>query len=280
MKIEFNHACSNVHDMDKTVKFYTEIFGAQVTSSAIMPANNSKCVYVQIGDCLLELIEPGTHTPETPYGLKHIAFETDDLDGAFEYFKNLGYNFHLLPKVAGTGNGRLAFFKDENGVDVELLQRENGMRRPSVKPKIIESFDNYGIIADNLDAYKLYSEHLNMKNVARFVMEDRGLEILYLGCGNDNLALLHYTTPKNPEKPYNHIAFRVENVRKACDELIKAGVDVDISKIKKPGIGIGEMASFRDPDGVLIELVDRPALDKLAENGYTPQTLNVLRDFD
>ncbi|MFI3225815.1 MAG: VOC family protein [Clostridia bacterium] len=280
MKIEFNHMCSNVHDMDKTVAFYTEIFGAQVTSNAIMPANNSKCVYLQIGDCLLELIEPGTHTPETPYGLKHIAFETDDLDAAFEHFKALGYKFHLEPKVAGTGNGRLAFFKDKNGVDVELLQRENGMRRPSVPTKNCVSFDNYGIFADDKSVIDLYTKELGMKNLARFVMEERGLELLYLESGKDVLALLHYSTPKNLARPYNHIAIRVENTRACCEALNAAGVKIDPATIKIPGIDIGETFSFEDPDGVKIEVIDRPDLRELAANGFTPETLKTLRNFD
>ncbi|MFI3225813.1 MAG: VOC family protein [Clostridia bacterium] len=279
MTIKFNHVCSNVHDMDKTVAFYTDVLGAQVTSNAIMPANNSKCVYIQIGDCLVELIEPGTHTPETPYGLKHIAFETDDLDGAFEYFKALGYDFYLEPKVAGTGNGRLAFFRDQNGVAVELLQRENGMRREPVAPKIVEGFDHYSLRADNLDVHELYTKHLQMTNLVHFMLEDRDLEIIYMESDNDVLELLHNSIPKNPVNPIAHIALRVKNVREACKELIAAGVDISEDQIKAAGIQIGETLTFMDPDGVAIEIVDRPALQELAAHGYTPETLHTLRNF-
>ncbi|MFI3116132.1 MAG: VOC family protein [Clostridia bacterium] len=280
MTFEFNHVCSNVRNMDTTIKFYTEVLGAQVTYDKVMESNGSRCVYVQINNNLVELIEPGTHTPETPYGLKHIAFETDDLDGAFEYFKGLGYKFHIEPKVAGTGNGRLSFFTDQNGVAVEILQRPLGMRRPPVEPKIVVDFDHYSLRANNLkDVHELYSKHLQMKNIVHFMLEDRDLEIIYMQTGDDVLELLHNSVPKDFPNPIAHIALRVENVRTAVDQLIALGVDISHDKINKAGIGIGETITFQDPDGVPIELVDRPALQKLEENGYTTKTLHTLRDF-
>lgn len=281
MTIKFNHVCSNVRDMDKTMAFYTDILGAQVTYDAVMPANGSRCVYVQIGENLVELIEPGTHTPETLYGLKHIAFETDDLDGAFEYFKGLGYHFHLEPKVAGTGNGRLAFFTDQNGVAVELLQRDTSVRKPAVAPKLVTSFDHYSLRADNLkDVHELYTKHLQMDNLVRFMLEDRDLEIIYMQSDSDVLELLHNSIPKNPVNPIAHIAFRVESVREACKELISLGINTSEDKIVKAGIGIGEALNFEDPDGVVIEFVDRPALQDLEAKGFTPKTLHTLREFN
>lgn len=280
MTLEFNHVCSNVRDMDKTIKFYTEVLGAQVTFDMRVESNGSRCVYVQINNNLVELIEPGVHNEETVYGLKHVAFETDDLDAAFEYLKGLGYHFHTEPKAAGTGNGRLAFFKDNNGVVVEILQRPLGMRKPPVAPKLIEDFDHYSLRANNLkDVHALYTTHMQMENIVHFMLEDRDLEIIYMQAGNDVLELLHNSVPKDFPNPIAHIALRVKDVRKAVDELIAMGVEVSPEKINKAGIGIGETVTFLDPDGVPIELVDRPALQKLEENGYTPKTLHTLREF-
>lgn len=280
MKIEFNHVCSNVRDMDKTIEFYTKFFGAQVTFDVKVASNNSRCVYLQIGDNLIEFIEPGVHDETTLYGLKHIAFETDDLDAAFEYIKGLGYSFHLEPKVAGTGNGRLAFFKDQNGVVVELLQRPIGMRKEPVAPKVVEGFDHYSLRADNLkDVHELYTKNLQMENLVHFMLEDRDLEIVYMQAGNDVLELLHNSIPKNPVNPIAHIALRVKDIHTAVAELNALGMSLSTDNINKAGIGIGETITFTDPDDVMIELIDRPALQDLEKEGYTPETLHTLRTF-
>lgn len=280
MTFQFNHICSNVRNMDASIAFYTNVLGGQVTSYQIIESNKAKYVYIQILDQLIELIEPGVHDENTQYGPKHIAFETDDIDEAYKYLTDLGYVFHIAPKPAASGNGRLAFFKDANGVVVEILQRDRTMYREPVDTPVLCSFDHYAVRSFDLAAaHKLYHEHLGMGNLAHFVIGDNIREIMYLNHGASVLEIVQSDAYKPTENPHSHIAFRSKDLKKTCAALRERGYDVSDDVISEPGMKTGLTFSIKDPDGTRVEFVDRPDLTELEAHGITCKTLSTLRPF-
>ncbi|MFI3227347.1 MAG: VOC family protein [Clostridia bacterium] len=278
MTFKLNHMCSYVRNMDENIAFYTNLLGGQVTSYQIIEPSNAKYVYVQILDQLIELIEPGVHDENTVYGLKHLAFETDDLDAAYEYLCGLGYKFHIPPKAAASGNGRLAFFKDPNDVIVEVLQRDRTMYREPIESDFVCSVDHYAVRSGDLaGAYKLYVEQLGMKPLAHFVISDGIREIYYLGHGTGGLEIVQSTSYKPTDNPHSHLCFGVNSLEEAADKLRARGYDLPEDVIQNAGLKVGRTFSFKDPEGTRIELVQRPDLRELEANGFTPETVSTMR---
>lgn len=280
MYFKLDHMCSHVRNIHASTSFYRDVLGGQVTSQIEVEKYNFKCVYIQIADGLFELIEPANKDETTIYGLDHVAFTTDDLDGAYKYFSDLGYVFHVPPKPAISGNGRLAFFKDPNGANVEILQRDYDLHREPIQSPIIEGFDHYALTVQDLKvSHKLYHEQLGLENLAYFMIEGQGRELMYLGSGADALEIVHNTMLKGEINPHAHISLRVDCMETACEKLAKHGVKIEGNEIKIPGSKIGKTASIRDLDGVRIELLDRPDLRVLEQRGYTPKTHATMREF-
>src|SRR3954467_6994039 len=89
-------------------------------------------VHLQLATGLLELLHHEEPDAQATYGLNHIGFMTDDLDRDYARLIALGYCELSAPRVAGSGQGRLAFLSDPNGVRVELLQRSEEFRLPPI----------------------------------------------------------------------------------------------------------------------------------------------------
>ena len=67
---------------------------------------------------------PGLLPRETDFlqrygpGIDHVSFIVPDVDAAYQELKSKGAKFHIDPVDSGVT--RLAFFKDPNGVDIEI----------------------------------------------------------------------------------------------------------------------------------------------------------------
>jgi hypothetical protein len=78
----------------------------------------------------------------------------------------LGYAEISSPRVAGSGQGRLAFLSDPNGVRVELLQRSEEFRIPPITHGPVQALTHIGIAAADVEAaVEFYGTHLGMTRV-------------------------------------------------------------------------------------------------------------------
>lgn len=281
MNFSLNHMCSNVRDMDKTIDFYTRVMGGQITWQRTIEQNNSRYVYIQVADQLIEFSDPGVHDENTMYGLKHIAFETDDIDAAYTYLTDLGCTFPTPPKRAGSGNGRLTHCVDPFGISIEILQRDYTMYAKPIPSHLVCSFDHYAVdVADISKAHKFYHGKLMLDNVAHFELsDDRSLEIMYLSHGASMVELIQNNKKHTIENPHSHLAFRVNSIEEAIENLAKLGITLPDDAIKNAGIKVGRTINIYDPEGVRIELVERPDLRDFEKLGYTPETLETMRPF-
>lgn len=276
MTFKLDNMCSIVRNINTTMDFYTNIVGGQVVENKIL--NDVKYAYVQILDHFMLFVEPLNHTELTQYGLKNLAFATDDLDKAYKYLLNEGYEFHILPQENPLGNGRNAFFKDPNGVIIEIIQREKEIHRKPINSPIVCSFDHYAVKSYDLNlAHKLYHKHLSLENLAHFIVGDNIREIMYLGSDTATLEIVQSDAYDKDDNPHSHICFRVEDIHKTCEKLKE--LNIKTSPISTPGINFGLTSSFYDPEGIRIELVSRCDLRNLEENGYTLKTVPAMRPF-
>lgn len=264
MIYELNHFGIVVRDLKTSLAFYQDILGAKIVFKGIIPSTQTDVVYLQIAGGLIELLHRAAPGPDEVFGITHIAFMSDDLDADFARLTAAGCKPLVPPKTAGTGVGRLAFVSDPNGARVELLQRDLAMREGVIDHPFIRSFDHYSVLANDLDgALKLYQGLMGMKTLRLMSVAATGLSITYLNYDYDVLELLHRREPDPSAPIFGHFALRVDNVDAALDALAARGIAPEPGTPKPAGTGLGRIGIIRDPDGVRIELVDRPDLRAL-----------------
>ncbi len=263
MIYELNHVGIVIRDLEKSLAFYKDVLGATVAVRNVIPSNQTDVVYLQISGGMIELLHRRAPAANEVFGITHIAFMTDDLDADYGALVDSGCESVVKPKVAGTGVGRVGFLRDPNGARVELLQREVDFRTAPIEHGIIKSFDHYSVRANDLVAAKdFYGRRLGMDPLKQMYVEQTQLSILYFNLNYDVVELLHRPTPDTGDI-FGHFALRVENVASALEGCAALGVAAEPGTPKPAGTGIGRIGIIRDPDGVKIELLDRPDLRDL-----------------
>lgn len=115
-----------VVDLDKSIAFYEKALGMRLLRRKDYESGRFTLAF--LGYCeesegsVLEL----THNWDTKeydqgkaYG--HLAFGVDDLEKSYQHCLECGAQAKVAPKVFGSGT-RLAFVKDPDGYDVELIE--------------------------------------------------------------------------------------------------------------------------------------------------------------
>ena len=131
----------------------------------------------------------------------------------------------------------------------------------------VKKIDHIGIAVKNLDeTMKFYADALGLKTIATEVVEDQKVRIAFIPVGDSEVELIESTSPDGPVAKFiesrgeglQHIAFRVENVEEALQELKSKGIRLIDEKPRK-GAG-GAMIAFVHPkatNGVLVEITQR-----------------------
>ncbi len=120
------HTTITVRDLQRSVRFYTALLGFHVDHEMWIPESQLRIVFVRLGDTVLELFG----VPETQgealsdvnevIGYKHICLLSDSVDAEYERLVAAGVPFRIAP--VDVQNVRVAFFKDPDGMDIELLE--------------------------------------------------------------------------------------------------------------------------------------------------------------
>jgi methylmalonyl-CoA/ethylmalonyl-CoA epimerase len=131
----------------------------------------------------------------------------------------------------------------------------------------VKKIDHIGIAVKNLDeTMKFYADALGLKTIATEVVEDQKVRIAFIPVGDSEVELIESTSPDGPVAKFiesrgeglQHIAFRVENIEEALQELKNKGIRLIDEKPRK-GAG-GAMIAFVHPkatNGVLVEITER-----------------------
>ncbi len=115
---KMDHIGLYVSDLERSVKFYGDLFGFPVHRRLEM--GETKIAFLDIGEGLLELV----YKPESPGRpaegrWAHVAYHVEDYDGIVSKLEGKG--IPLDKRALGDGS-RIAFFKDPDGHDVEISE--------------------------------------------------------------------------------------------------------------------------------------------------------------
>ena len=121
-----HHIAIIASDYERSKKFYTEVVGLEVVNEVYRQERDSYMLDLALnGNYIVELFsfpDPPTRLtyPEAT-GLRHLAFEVDDVVAALQELKDKGIKTTELQQDPGTGK-RMAFFFDPDDLPLELYE--------------------------------------------------------------------------------------------------------------------------------------------------------------
>ena len=118
------HTRYRVNDLDKTVRFYTEVLGLEEVRRHKSP-RGSELAFLKApqSEELIEICHfPGSGSVEVQPDLTHLAFEVDSLEEFEKHLAKFGLKYSDGPILKENGSG-FAFIDAPEGYEVELLQR-------------------------------------------------------------------------------------------------------------------------------------------------------------
>ncbi|MEW6511952.1 MAG: VOC family protein [Bacteroidota bacterium] len=121
------HTTITARDQERSVAFYTTMLGFRVDREMWFPESGLRIVFLRLGGTELEIFgvpapkgEPAPDDNEV-VGYKHICLLVDSVDEEYARLSAAGVPFRIAP-VTVQGLVRIAFLKDPDGLDVELLE--------------------------------------------------------------------------------------------------------------------------------------------------------------
>lgn len=131
----------------------------------------------------------------------------------------------------------------------------------------ILKIDHLGIAVSSIDSRKnFWTDVLGLKFAGAETVAEQKVTTAFLPVGESEVELLESTSPDGPVAKYiekrgegmQHIAFRVENIEEALQELKAKGIQL-IDQTPRMGAG-GAKIAFLHPKatgGILVELCER-----------------------
>ena len=136
---------------------------------------------------------------------------------------------------------------------------------------MVTKIDHIGIAVKNLEeTLKFYEDVLGMKSVGTEVVEEQKVKVAFLPIGDTEVELLESTEEDGPIAKFiekkgegiQHIAYRVDNIEKAIEELKAKGIKM-IDEKPRYGAG-GAKIAFLHPKstfGVLFIILSNTYID-------------------
>ena len=131
----------------------------------------------------------------------------------------------------------------------------------------IRHIDHIGIAVNSIEqAGKFYTDILGLKIVDIENVADQKVNVAFIPITDSEVELLESTDPDGPIAKFikargegiQHIAFRVENLEEALEELKKKGIRL-IDERPRKGAGGARIAFIhpKETNGVLVEFCER-----------------------
>lgn len=124
--MKFLHSMIRVKDIDKSLKFYTELLNMKLNKKKRLDDCELYFLDDEDGCCQIELTY-NDETPEEGYvngnAFGHFAFAVDSLEKFTEKMNSLGYEYLYEPFDLNGKGSRIAFIKDPDGNEIELIEK-------------------------------------------------------------------------------------------------------------------------------------------------------------
>jgi glyoxylase I family protein len=136
---------------------------------------------------------------------------------------------------------------------------------------MIKAIDHIGIMTNDLEkSVKFYTDVLGFSIATKMEMAEAGFSVVFVEKAGSKIELMGYRGKNAPKRskgveiaigghsiPINdHISFSVDNIEDTVTGFKEKGVIFNLEPMELEG-GM-KLASFKDPDGVLIELIEHP----------------------
>jgi glyoxylase I family protein len=122
-----HHIAIICSDYEVSKRFYTEILGLEIICETYRETRKSYKLDLALnGDYIIELFSfpnpPKRPTKPEAVGLRHLAFEVDDLNKMIDYLQN--HNIEVEPvRVDEITGKRFTFIADPDGLPVEFCEK-------------------------------------------------------------------------------------------------------------------------------------------------------------
>lgn len=124
--MKFLHTMIRVKDIKKSLEFYTKLFDLELAKEKRLDDCTLYFLSDKEGYTQLELTYNDV-TPEQGYeigtGFGHLAFETQSMDEFTKKLNDLGYEYLYEPFNLSAVSSLIAFVKDPDGYEIELIQK-------------------------------------------------------------------------------------------------------------------------------------------------------------
>jgi lactoylglutathione lyase len=125
MQARLLHTMIRVKDLDRSVRFYTQVLGLRESRRKVLEKADATLVF---------LVDAAGHHPiELTYNhdgrdyelgdqFGHLAFGVPELDAARRELAGHGVEFSRGPYRVSEGGSRIAFIRDPDGIEIELIE--------------------------------------------------------------------------------------------------------------------------------------------------------------
>ncbi len=122
------HTMLRVGDLERSIRFYTEVLGMQLLRRKDYPEGKFTLVFVGYGSeadsAVIELTYNwGVERYELGTAYGHIAIQVDDIHASCNRVRTLGGKVTREPGPMKHGTTNLAFVEDPDGYRIEFIQR-------------------------------------------------------------------------------------------------------------------------------------------------------------
>ncbi len=126
--MKFLHTMIRVGDLDKSIKFYTEVLGLKFHRQKEYPDGKFTLAFLGYGgdtEPFLELTHNwDTESYDLGTGYGHMAFGVEDIYATCEKIEELGGKVTRPPGPMKHGTTVIAFIEDPDSYKVELIERK------------------------------------------------------------------------------------------------------------------------------------------------------------
>ena len=122
-----HHIAIICSDYEKSKHFYSKVLGLKIEREVYREGRQSYKLDLEVGDHYqIELFSfpnpPARPSRPEAAGLRHLAFEVDDIEAAITHIDGFGIEIEPIRVDEFTGK-RFTFFADPDGLPVELYEK-------------------------------------------------------------------------------------------------------------------------------------------------------------